>query len=75
MKITFLLAILFPVALCAQEAQLFKQHNMKRWGVPAGNYSGITPIGGDGFALISDKQEWDGQKPRHPSEHRATLNR
>lgn len=57
MKITFLLAILFPVALCAQEAQLFKQHNMKRWGVPAGNYSGITPIGGDGFALISDKQE------------------
>jgi len=46
--------------LCAQEVQSFKQHNMKRWGIPAGNYSGITHIEGDRYALISDKQEADG---------------
>jgi hypothetical protein len=33
---------------------------MRRWGIPAGNYSGITHIGGDRYALISDKQEADG---------------
>ena len=46
--------------LCAQDVQSFKQHNMKRWGIPAGNYSGITHIEGDRYALISDKQEADG---------------
>ena len=58
--VTLLLAMLFPVALCAQEVQVLKQHNMKKWGMPAGNYSGITPIGGNGYAFISDKQETDG---------------
>ncbi|MBO7069378.1 MAG: esterase-like activity of phytase family protein [Bacteroidaceae bacterium] len=52
--------LLFPAVLCAQEVTLFKQHNMKRWGIPAGNYSGITHIQGDRYALISDKQEADG---------------
>ena len=44
----------------AQEVRSFRQHNMRRWGIPAGNYSGITHIGGDRYALISDKQEADG---------------
>ena len=56
---TFLM-LLTMLGLCAQEVQSFKQHNMKRWGIPAGNYSGITHIGGDRYALISDKQEADG---------------
>lgn len=58
--LTFFLSLLFSTMLCAQEVQSFKQHNMKRWGIPAGNYSGITHIEGDRYALISDKQEADG---------------
>ena len=33
---------------------------MKRWGIPAGNYSGITNIGDGRYALVSDKQNEDG---------------
>ena len=60
--ISFLLLhlLLLTPALCAQEVQSFKQHNMKRWGIPKGNYSGITHIEGDRYALVSDKQEADG---------------
>ena len=46
--------------LCAQKVQSFKQHNMKKWDIPAGNYSGITHIADDRYALISDKQDADG---------------
>ena len=55
-----LIVLLFPAVLCAQEVTLFKQHNMKRWGIPAGNYSGITNIAADRYALVSDKQDADG---------------
>jgi len=58
--ITLLLALVFTSTLCAQEVTLFKQHNMKRWGIPAGHYSGITHIEGDRYALVSDKQNADG---------------
>lgn len=57
---TMALALLLATSLCAQEVQSFKQHNMKKWGIPAGNYSGITHIDGDRYALISDKQEANG---------------
>ena len=61
LKILLLLHLMLATsALCAQEVQSFKQHNMKRWGIPQGNYSGITHIEGDRYALISDKQEADG---------------
>lgn len=33
---------------------------MGQWGIPAGNYSGIAPLGEGRFALISDKQQADG---------------
>ena len=55
-----ILGLLFSAMLSAQEVTLYKQHNMKRWGIPAGNYSGITHIEGDRYALVSDKQEADG---------------
>ena len=58
--LNILFALLFPVVLCAQETTLFKQHNMKRWGIPAGNYSGITNLGDGRYALVSDKQNVDG---------------
>lgn len=61
LKFLLLLHLLLATSvLCAQEVQAFKQHNMKRWGIPAGNYSGIAHIEGDRYALISDKQETDG---------------
>ena len=61
LKSILLLHLLLTVSvLCAQEVQSFKQHNMKRWGIPAGNYSGIAHISGDRYALISDKQTADG---------------
>ena len=52
--------LLTAFGLMAQEVQSFKQHNMKRWGIPAGNYSGIAHIEGERYALISDKQTADG---------------
>jgi hypothetical protein len=58
--IYILFSLLPTINLCAQEVMLFKQHNMKRWDIPAGNYSGITHIEGDRYALVSDKQEADG---------------
>lgn len=58
--ITLLLALVFTSTLRAQEVTLFKQHDMKRWGIPAGHYSGITHIEGDRYALVSDKQNADG---------------
>ena len=54
------LVLLFASGLHAQEVQSFRQHDMKRWGIPAGNYSGIAHIDGDRYALVSDKQEADG---------------
>ena len=57
---SFFIALLFPTMLCAQKVQSFKQHNMKKWDIPAGNYSGITHIADDRYALISDKQDADG---------------
>lgn len=52
--------LMVAVGLCAQEVQSFKQHDMKRWGIPAGNYSGIAHIEGERYALVSDKQTADG---------------
>lgn len=52
--------MLMGSAMCAQVVRSFKQHNMKRWGIPAGNYSGICHIAGDRYALVSDKQTADG---------------
>lgn len=58
--LNIIIGLLLPAMLYAQEVTLFKQHNMKRWGIPAGNYSGITHIDGDRYALVSDKQSADG---------------
>lgn len=61
----FALASCLPLAAAAQTApppapRVFAPHDMARWGIPAGNYSGIAPLGGDRYALVSDKQEADG---------------
>ena len=59
-KLALALSLIFAPTLCAQEVRSFKQHNMGRWGIPAGNYSGIAHIDADRYALVSDKQDADG---------------
>lgn len=54
---TMLLCV--PAAF-AQRAKVLRQHDMGHWGIPAGNYSGIAPLGDGRYALISDKQPADG---------------
>lgn len=61
-RICLLIASFFlclPAAF-AQRAKVLRQHDMGRWGILAGNYSGIAPLGNDRYALISDKQPADG---------------
>lgn len=42
------------------QIQMLRQQNMKRWNVPAADYSGITPLGGNRYAVVSDSQPSDG---------------
>lgn len=41
-------------------AQPLRQRSMKRWGVTPANYSGITPLGDNRYAVVSDKEATDG---------------
>ncbi len=42
------------------QIKLLKQQELKTWKIPAGNYSGITPLGNNHYAVVSDKQKEDG---------------
>ena len=60
-RLLFILVLLFAALSAeAQTLHFLRQHDMDRWGIPAGNYSGICHIGGNRYALISDKQKADG---------------
>lgn len=54
-----ILPLLFALPAPAQ-VHLLKQQNLKRWGIAPANYSGITPLGNCRYALVSDKESWDG---------------
>ena len=56
-KITTLIFLLIPLFTLAQP---LRQRSMKRWGVTPANYSGITPLGNNRYALVSDKEKTDG---------------
>ncbi len=56
--ITFL--VFFCTGNALAQITMLAQQKMKRWGVPAANYSGITPIGDSRYAVVSDKQDSDG---------------
>lgn len=49
--------ILFAPSAFGQHVEVLPQHDMGRWGIPAGNYSGITSLTGGRYALVSDKAE------------------
>lgn len=51
-------AATLPVS--AQQATVLKQQDMAKWGVRAANYSGITKIEDNRYAVVSDKEDRDG---------------
>jgi hypothetical protein len=51
--------VLAPMMLMAQEATVLKQHKFPKT-VPAGNYSGITWMGGSKYAVANDKSPTTG---------------
>lgn len=57
-------AWLFAGLLClvvpGRAQQLLRAVNTAHWDIPPANYSGITPLGADSFAVIDDKSEADG---------------
>lgn len=44
----------------AQNAVELKQVSMGRWGIGSAQYSGIAPMGGNRYAVVSDKEPKDG---------------
>lgn len=46
--------LLIPLSVFSQELHVNKQRKFPK-EIPAGNYSGITPIGDDRYAVVSDK--------------------
>ncbi len=54
------IAALFLVPLLAfSQPRLMRQQHFKKH-IPAGNYSGITPLGNERYAVVSDKSKEDG---------------
>lgn len=60
-QILIILSVLFSTALLAQPqlVRVNPQHHFKST-VPAGNYSGITYLGGNRYAVVDDKHANDG---------------
>lgn len=60
----FLAPILFIFVFCSVHAQIKVVHECKQKSfkktVPPGNYSGITHISGNKYAVVSDKSPYDG---------------
>lgn len=51
---------LFCARITAQEYGLLPPVDMGKWDIPAGNYSGITPLGEGLYAVVDDKAETAG---------------
>ena len=57
----FLFALVWPLFLSAQEtATALPPQRLSRWDVPPAHYSGITPMGSNRYAVVSDKEPQDG---------------
>lgn len=50
-----LLLTIAATAVGQPVAKVLKQQSLKRYGIPAGNYSGITHLGGSRYAVCDDK--------------------
>lgn len=58
-KLLFL-AFLLSLGVQAQRIDWLEQQKLSTWNIFPGNYSGITPIGNDRYAVVSDKDMADG---------------
>jgi len=48
------------LSLSAKYAKLLRPRNLAKWDIPAGNYSGITPLGNNHYAVVTDKPKGNG---------------
>ena len=60
LKIFFLAFFLTALAAVAQPVVQLKQQRLSKWGVGTANFSGIAPIHGDRYVMVSDKEPEDG---------------
>ena len=56
----FLLLFLCAGGAAGQDVKLLAPRSMGKWGIRAGNYSGITPLGGGRYAVVDDKYPYEG---------------
>ena len=54
------LALFMPSLLFAQTAMTLKQQSLAKWNIGAAQYSGITALGDNLYAMVSDKEPADG---------------
>ncbi len=59
-RIAFTLTLFLCATTCMSQITMLRQQKLKKWGIPAANYSGIAPLGGSRYAVVSDKQTEDG---------------
>lgn len=57
-RIAFILSLVLTLPSLA--ASLPKAQRLSIWGIPAANYSGLTPFGEGRYAVVSDKEPLDG---------------
>lgn len=56
----FLLAAAMACPAVAQQAVELQQTSLAKWNIGTAHYSGITPLGGERYAVVSDKEPSDG---------------
>lgn len=61
-RLAYILSLLLlpTLVVWAQKAELLPQYNLAKWNVKPANYSGITWLGNDLYAMVDDKSELDG---------------
>lgn len=57
---TFFLLTGAFLGVVAQQAKVLRSVNLGKWKIPVGNYSGITPLGNDDYAVVDDKSPYGG---------------
>ncbi len=55
-----LIISIFPCSDAIAQITLLPGQKLKKWHIPAANYSGIAPLGNSRYAVVSDKQPSDG---------------
>jgi len=59
-SLTMLLFLMSMLCLAQGKVSLMRQKNMAKWSIPGANYSGITRIEGDRYAVVNDKEKGEG---------------